>query len=143
MAKVTIKMPEEFLLKVARLADKTDDIITKVLEAGGEVVFDKVKSNLILVIGKNTKADSRTTGELEAALGISPVLRDSDNNSNIKIGFSEPRYDGGCNAKIANILEYGKSGQSPKPFLKRSKAQSRKDCVNAMQNKLESEIESL
>ena len=34
MAKVDFKMPEEFLLKVSRLAEKTDEIIPKVLEAG-------------------------------------------------------------------------------------------------------------
>ena len=38
MAKVNIKMPEEFQLKVSRLADKTDVILPKVLEVGGEIV---------------------------------------------------------------------------------------------------------
>ena len=38
MAKATWKMPEEFLMKVSRLADKTDEIIPKVLEAGAEAV---------------------------------------------------------------------------------------------------------
>ena len=42
MAKVNIKMPEEFLLKVSRLADQTDVILPKVLEVGGEVVNDQV-----------------------------------------------------------------------------------------------------
>ena len=36
MAKVQIKMPEDFLLKLSRLGDKTDEILPKVLEAGGE-----------------------------------------------------------------------------------------------------------
>ena len=38
-------------MKVSRLADKTDEIIPKVLEAGAEVVEDKVRSNLQSVIG--------------------------------------------------------------------------------------------
>jgi hypothetical protein len=37
MARVEIKMPEEFLLKLSRLGDKTDDIVIKILEAGGKV----------------------------------------------------------------------------------------------------------
>ena len=41
MAKVQIKMPEDFLLKLSRLGDKTDEILPKVLEAGGEVVLGK------------------------------------------------------------------------------------------------------
>ena len=143
MAKVNFKMPEEFLLKVSRLAEKTDEIIPKVLEAGAEVVYDKVKSNLSSVVGKNTKVKSRSTGELESALGVSPAKQDRDGNFNVKIGFAEPRSDGGSNAKLANILEYGKHGQPPKPFLKPAKSRSRGACIEAMTNKLESEIEKL
>jgi len=143
MAKVDFKMPEEFLLKVSRLAEKTDEIIPKVLEAGAEVVYDKVKSNLSSVVGKNTKVESRSTGELESALGISPAKQDRYGNFNVKIGFLEPRSDGGSNAKLANILEYGKHGQPPKPFLKPVKSRSKGACIEAMTNKLESEIEKL
>ncbi len=143
MAKVDFKMPEEFLLKVSRLAEKTDEIIPKVLEAGAEVVYDKVKSNLSSVVGKNTKVKSHSTGELESALGVSPAKQDRDGNFNVKIGFAEPRSDGGSNAKLANILEYGKHGQPPKPFLKPAKSRSRGACIEAMTNKLESEIEKL
>lgn len=67
MAKVTMKMPEDLLLKVSRLNDKTDEIITRVLKAGGEVVLDKVKSNLNSVVGRDTKYPSRSTGQLAAA----------------------------------------------------------------------------
>ena len=143
MAKVDFKMPEDFLLKVSRLAEKTDDIIPKVLEAGAEVVFDKVKSNLSSVVGKNTKVESRSTGELESALGVSPAKQDRDGNFNVKIGFAEPRSAGASNAKIANILEYGKHGQPPKPFLKPAKSKSKDACIEAMTNNLESVIEKL
>ena len=143
MAKVDFKMPEEFLLKVSRLAEKTDEIIPKVLEAGAEVVYDKIKSNLSAVVGKNTKVKSRSTGELESALGVSPAKQDRDGNFNVKIGFAEPRSDGGSNAKLANILEYGKHGQPPKPFLKPAKSRSKDACIGAMTSKLESEIEKL
>jgi HK97 gp10 family phage protein len=143
MAQVDFKMPEEFLLKVSRLAEKTDEIIPKVLEAGAEVVYDKVKSNLSSVVGKNTKVKSRSTGELESALGVSPAKQDRDGNFNVKIGFAEPRSDGGSNAKLANILEYGRHGQPPKPFLKPAKSRSKDACIGAMTSKLESEIEKL
>lgn len=61
MAKVQMKMPDDFLMKVSRLADKTDEILPKVLEAGAEVVEDKVRSNLQAVIGSGTKYESRST----------------------------------------------------------------------------------
>jgi hypothetical protein len=87
VAKVEVKMPEEFLLKLSRLGERTDEIIPKVLEAGGEVVLSKVKSNLQSVIGSGTKYPSRATGELVNALGLSPAKQDRDGNHNIKIGF--------------------------------------------------------
>lgn len=116
MAKVDIKMPDEFLLKVSKLGSDFDPVAEKVLKAGGEVVFKRTKSNLSAVIGKGTKHESRSTGELEKALGVTSVRLDRNGNHNIKIGFSEPRSDGESNAKLANILEYGKHGQPAKPF---------------------------
>lgn len=120
MAKVTMKMPEDFLLKVSRLNEKTDEIIPRVLKAGGEVVLDKVKSNLGSAVGRDTKYPSRSTGQLSAALGLSPALQDRNGNHNVKVGFSEPRRDGNNNAKIANIIEYGKSGSTGKTIPKAS-----------------------
>lgn len=143
MAKVTMKMPEDFLQKVSRLNDKTDEIIPRVLKAGGEVVLDKVKSNLNSAVGRDTKYPSRSTGELSAALGISPALQDRDGNHNVKVGFSEPRRDGSSNAKIANIIEYGKSGQPAKPFLKPAKSTSRKQCIETMKAKLDEEVNKI
>ena len=143
MAKAEMKMPEDFLLKISRLGDQTDTIIPKVLEAGGKVVLDKVKSNLSSVVGKNTKIESRSTGELESALGLSPALMDRNGNFNVKVGFSEPRSDGGSNAKIANIIEYGKHGQAPKPFLKPAKTQSKGTCIETMKKKLQEEVNGI
>ena len=143
MAKAEFKLPEEFLLKISRLGDKTDEILPRVLEAGGEVVLDKVRDNLQAVVGRDTKEASRSTGELVSALGVSPAKIDRDGNYNVKVGFAEPRPDGKSNAMIANILEYGKSGQPPKPFLKPAKSASRAPCIEAMKQALEQEVEKL
>ena len=143
MAKVNMKMPEEFLMKVSKLADQTDVIIPKVLEAGGDVVLEKVKSNLQSVVGKDTKYPSKSTGELVSSLGLTSAKQDRNGDYNVKVGFAEPRSDGGSNAKIANIIEYGKHGQPAKPFLKPAKSASRKPCMGAMIAKLEEEIEKI
>jgi len=143
VAKAAFKMPEDFLLKLSRLGEKTDEIIPKVLEAGGEVVEAKVKSNLQAVIGNDTKEESRSTGELISALGVSSARQDKDGNFNVKVGFSEPRSDGKSNAMIAGVLEYGKSGQSPKPFLKPAKSASKNACVDAMIAAFEKEVENI
>ena len=143
MAKVDIKMPDEFLEKLSKLGAQTDEISERVLEAGGEVVLAKIRSNLSSVVGKDTKVDSRSTGELERSLGMSKARVDRNGNHNIKIGFAEPRSDGDSNAKIANILEYGRHGQPAKPFLKPAKSSSKSACEAAMKQKLEEEISKL
>lgn len=140
MAKCDVKMPDEFMEKLSRLGTRTDEISRKALEAGGEVVLKKVHGNLSSVIGRGTKYRSRSTGELEGAMGISPVKLDKEGNHNIKIGFAEPRSDGGSNAKLASILEYGKSGQPPKPFLKPAKSASKEECIAAMKRVFEEEV---
>ena len=71
MAKAYVQLPEEYLQKLSKLGNKTDEICEKMLKAGGEVVLSKVKSNLSSVVGSGTKYKSRSTGELEGALGLS------------------------------------------------------------------------
>lgn len=143
MARVDVKMPDEFLERMSRLGSNFDSIAETVLEAGGEVVLEKTKSNLSSVIGSGTKYDSRSTGELESSLGLTGVKMDRNGNFNIKVGFSEPRSDGGSNAQLANIIEYGKSGQPAKPFLKPAKSASKKQCIEAMKQAFERSVEKL
>ena len=143
MAKVDVKMPEDFLKQLSRLGSDFDSVVESVLESGGEVVLAKTKSNLSAVIGKGTKYDSRSTGELEGALGLSSVRMGKDGNHNIKIGFAEPRNDGKNNAMLANIIEYGKHGQPAKPFLKPAKSATKAACIAAMQAKFEEKVKRL
>ena len=143
MARVDVKKPDEFLERMSRLGSNFDSIAETVLEVGGEVVLEKTKSNLASVIGSGTKYDSRSTGELESSLGLTGVKMDRNGNFNIKVGFSEPRRDGGSNAQLANIIEYGKSGQPAKPFLKPAKSASKKQCIEAMKQAFETEVEKL
>lgn len=140
MAKADIKMPDAFLEKLAHLTKDEDVMAQRVLSAGAEVVEAKVRSNLVGVIGRGTKEESRSTGQLLSALGTSPVKVDKNGNHDVKIGFAEPRRDGDSNAKIANILEYGRHGQPPKPFLKPAKSASKTACIEAMKRKLEEEV---
>ena len=143
MAKAQMMMPEDFLKRLSRLGDRTDEISEKILEAGGEVVLAKVKGNLDGVIGIGTQYESRSTGELLGSLGLASVKVDKNGNHNIKVGFAEPRSDGDSNAKIANILEYGRHGQPAKPFLKPAKSASKAACEEAIKAKFEEEVGKL
>jgi HK97 gp10 family phage protein len=144
MAKVEIRMPEDFLLKLSRLENKTDEILPKVLNAGGEVALAKVKANLTAAIGRGTKVKGRSTGELARSLGLSKARQKRDGSGwDIKVGFAEPRSGGDSNAKIANILEHGRHGQPARPFLKPARTASRAKAIEAMKAKLDSEVDGL
>jgi len=149
MAKAEFKMPDDFMDKISRLEERTDDIIPKVLEAGGNVVLEQVRSNLQSVVGSNTKYPSRSTGELVAALGLSPARMDRQGNFNVKVGFDEPRSGsaggarGTTNAMLGSILEHGKHGQPPKPFMKPAKNSAKSATIDAMKKKLDEEIDKV
>jgi HK97 gp10 family phage protein len=140
MTKLTVRTPDALIAKLTRLGNKTDQVCEKALKAGAEVAEKAVSSNLSAVIGKDTKKPSRSTGELQSALGVSPVKVDDKGNYDIKVGFAEPRSGGGVNAKIANILEYGKHGQPPRPFLKPAKSKARRQIAAAITDTLEREM---
>ena len=140
LARAEYKMPDEFMDKISRLAERTDEIVPRVLEAGGEVVLEAVRQNLAAVVGKGTKFPSRTTGELQAALGLSPAKMDRNGNFNVKVGFDEPRRDDVSNAMIASVLEHGKHGQPPKPFMKPARSAAKSATIEAMKRKLEEEL---
>lgn len=137
MAKCTYKLPEDFLKKLSSLGSHMDEVSEKVLQAGGEVVLGRTRSNLVSVLS------GESSGELVSALGLSGVRLDRDGNPNIKVGFDEPRKDGSSNAMVANIIEYGKHNQPAKPFLKLAKSQSKSECIDTMVATLEKEIKKL
>jgi len=139
MVRVTIKMPTDLMDQLAKAAEKTDTAIPRALEAGGRVVFEKMQANLHSVIGSGTKVKSRSSGKLLSALGVSPVKVNDEGNYDVKVGFAEGR-DNVSNAMLANLLEYGKHGQPPKPFLKQTKSSSQKPCIEAMQSVLKEEL---
>lgn len=154
MAEATFLLPADMISTISKLGNKTDEIIEKSLEAGAGVVEDKVRNNLRDVIGKDTKTDSRSTGELLSSLGTSPPLVDRNGVYNVKIGFAEPRkeqnaakgkrsYKERTNAMIASVLEYGKHGQAPKPFLKPAMSASKKEATAAMVAKFDDEVAKL
>ncbi|GHV27157.1 hypothetical protein FACS18948_4070 [Clostridia bacterium] len=134
-------MPVEFLMKISALAERTDEIVPRVLAAGGAVVLARARSNLQAVVGKNTKYPSRSTGKLVNALGVSPAKLDKDGNYDVRIGFRDPRNGKLTNAMLGSLIENGKSGQPPHPFLKPAKSQSKSAAIEAMVSALEAECE--
>jgi len=134
---------------LVNLGVKTDKVFASVLDAGGQVALENVRSNLASAV-----SGDRSTGELLSSLGLTPADVDRKGNHNVKIGFNEPRrnqykakrkrsYYVITNAMIANVIEYGRHGRKAKPFLKPAQSKSRKPVLEAMRAKMESEMANL
>ncbi len=154
MANMKPRLPQDLMKKIDRLGQNTDRICEKALTEGAKVMEKSIAAHLLQVVGKDTKVESRSTGELQAALGISPVKIDRNGNHDIKIGFREPRsqqtspkgkrsYNEVTNAMIANVLEYGRKGQAPKPFLAPAKKAAKKDTTATMESVLQEEMDKV
>jgi len=144
LARASFKMPDEFLEKLSRLNNKFDEIVPKVLEEGAEPVVEKAKSNLSLRIGQNTKEPSTSTGDLLESLETTKPVQDNDGNWKLRVGIPTTKdRKGVSNALKAAVIEYGKSGQPPKPWLKPTKSASKKACIEAMKKALDKEIDKL
>ena len=148
MAKCQVKMPEDIYKAIEKLSEGREEILTSTLEAGGEIVLNAVRSNLNRAIRNSS---NRSTGELKGSLGMSPVKLSSRGIYNVKVGFAEPRrkqyaakkkrsYYLITNALIANVLEYGKTGQAPRPFIRPAKVASEKAAISAMKAKFDEEV---
>jgi len=143
MAKVTIEFPDDVVKKLAKLGNKTDEILEKTLRAGADVVKPVFEANLVGSIGRNTKRKSKSTGELADSLGISPVKSADDGSVDIKIGFAEPRKDGKRNAMIAGILEHGRSNQPARPFISATRNAVKGPATEAMVDAFNKEVDGL
>lgn len=148
MARREVKMPDEIYKAIEKLSQDREEILTSTLKAGGEVVLNAVRSNLNRAIRNSS---NRSTGELKGSLGMSPVKLSSRGIYNVKIGFAEPRrkqyaakkkrsYYTITNALIANVLEYGKTGQAPRPFIRPARVTSEKAAISAMKAKFDEEV---
>ena len=145
MAKMEIVFPTGFLEKVNALESRLQPVVEDTLEAGAEVVLRCMKERFAGQIGFGGEKykKNRSTGELVRALGVSPVKVNRNGDYDVKVGFAEPRRDGGVNALLANVLEHGKPGQPPRPILKPTRSAARKPAVAAMREAFERGVEKL
>lgn len=143
MARVQIKLPNDFIDALDSASSLIDNSAEQVLKAGANIVEPRMRSNLSAAIGSSTKQPARSTGQLAKALGTAPVKVNSRGDYNVKVGFAENRDDGRANALIANVLEHGRSNQPARPFLAPTRSQTRRAAITAMKQTLAARIEQV
>jgi len=137
MAKIEVNFNDELAQRFAKLEEGMEKIIPEVLEAGGQIVLARAKSNLASSIGRGLKYPNRSKGELASKLGLSPAKQGLNGDWNVRVGFAEPHSGGITNAMLGNIIEHGKSGQPAKPFMRPAASSSKVAAINAMKVKFE------
>jgi HK97 gp10 family phage protein len=143
MAKVSYKLPDDMLEKMSMLGDKYDDITKIALEEGAKPLFDTAKSNLKSAIDKDTKQESRSKGDLVKSIRITRPFLDKNGNWGIKVGCEGIDSKGVSNAMKASVLEYGKSDQVARPWLKPSGSKAKKACIEKMKSTFDLEVDKL
>ena len=143
MARVQIKLPNDFIDALDSASSLIDNSAEQVLKAGANIVEPRMRSNLSAAIGSSTKQPSRSTGQLAKTLGTAPVKVNSRGDYNVKVGFAENRDDGRANALIANVLEHGRSNQPARPFLAPTRSQTKRAAITAMKQTLATRIEQV
>lgn len=137
MATVTVKLPNEFMNQLSEFDGRLEDIFTKSLEDGAEIAEKQARANL------KSALSGKSSGQLIAALGTSPVKPSGLGGYDIRVGFAEPRQDGKSNEMIANILEYGKKGQAAKPFMKPAEDATKSKVKAKMEETFKAESEKI
>ena len=143
MARVQIKLPNDFIDALDSASSLIDNSAEQVLKAGANIVEPRMRSNLSAAIGSSTKQPTRSTGQLAKALGTAPVKVNSRGDYNVKVGFAENRDDGRANALIANVLEHGRSNQPARPFLAPTRSQTKRAAITAMKQTLAARIQQV
>lgn len=142
---------EEYLLKLTRLSDSSDELMRRMVYAGADVVTDAIRDEIQRLpeiprgeYGTRDQMLAGVTAEqkegLLDGLGITPIKHENG-GFNAKIGFEgynktrTAQYPKGQpNVLIARSVESGTSFRQKQPFVSQAVKDSRKPAVQAMQS---------
>ena len=129
MAKFSNELSYELMKAFEELETNCEDMFGEMCQAGAEVVYNNVKSNM--------KKAFKSTRSLEKGLKITKVYKTpSDDGINVHVGFYGYNEEGVPIPLIAQAREYGtsrdgKEHEKKKPFFRKSF--KKKDIEQAMQ----------
>lgn len=131
------KKGDDYALKLSRLATRSDEVAKKAIYQGAKVVADKIKENLDNVLS------GKSTGDMAASFGITPIGTDSAGNWDAKIGFDGYDENHVPNQLKARALESGTSRQPKRPFVRPAVNATKKQALEAMKKTIDEETEKI
>lgn len=132
---MTLKLGEEYALKLSELASGSEEIAKKAVYAGAGIVADEIRRRLAGVLSQEA------TGDLEASLGITPIRMDRAGYVSAKVGFDGYDRKGVANQLKARALESGTSRERKRPFVRPAVTAVRKKAEAEMGRVVEEEIQ--
>ena len=155
MSGISTKGLTETLKMLEQIEGNTDSILEDALKEGISVVTDEMRAE----IQQLKSSDERPKGlrlpskkdikGLLDSLGYTPV-KDDGTKFNVKAGFDgynnvvTDKYPRGhANQMIANSINKGTSFMQAQPFINRTKKASQANAIDAIQKKLDKEIDAI
>ena len=129
MAQFKLELPNEVIKDIEKIYNNADEIFGEVTKAGAEVAESNIRANV---------PESFKNSNIMSCLRLTKSYKTpSDGGINTKVGFFG--YFMNHNNRltpaplVANVFEYGKSGFTKKPFLRKSfnKSQIEKAMLEA------------
>lgn len=152
MARMTFKAGDDYMLKLSRLNNRSEEIAKKAIRKAAGIVTDKIRENLeVNLRDPESAAKSGTalfknyynkpTGALSDSLGITPITKDKDGWWNAKVGFDGYDGRGVPNQLKARVMESGSSTIKKRPFVRPAVQATKTKAVRAMGEVVDEEIE--
>ncbi len=156
MAKLKTTSIEETVKMLEKVGANTDEILTKAIEAGAEVVVKAMSTQISSLKTSSEKDDSekryptqRELNSIKSGLGYAPI-KDNGSKMDTNIGFAgydgklTKRYPRGhSNKMLAAKFDKGTSFIKAQPFFNKAKKQSEAKAIEAMENVLAKEISKI
>lgn len=129
-----------------RCANETDRVAKEAIYEGAKILADEVKAGIDTIQGIH----EYQRDDLKAALGVTPMKQNKNEDWNAKIGFdgygSKPteKYPQGVpNQLLARAIESGTSFRPKTPFVRRALNKRKADAIKAMGAVIETEFEKI
>ncbi len=152
MAKLEIVGFDEWLIRLERLTDSTDEICERALMEAAEIVKEKYKASTASIstdekwgTQKKPKRGIRATEKqgLLNSLGIAPIKKDRAGGMDTKVGYHTYNKEGKANQMIARAANSGTSFMKKSGFIDKANRASKPLAEAKIKEVIESEINKL
>lgn len=139
--KVDVKLPTDLMQQLQHLSDNIEDIEGKMLDNATDVLKPEIEKNL-----KQAITGKYATGELESSVAVKKKRTAKEKSNTVYFkGTTIRQFKNGKTQKVRNglkatILEYGKNGQPPRPFVRPAMNAKRAEMIRVMEEIFDREV---